>query len=110
MLFLPKNCYPVELNQIDQNDQNSVNKKMLSDFDENLNSIECPLMVAKYFANVQPKAGFDKKQITYHKKEGPQTKEQCVQLCCNVPDCHIVFMYKENNQLTCFHVSFFNIL
>ena len=65
-------------------------------------------MIPKYFANVQPKAGFDKKQITYHKKP-VQTKEQCVQLCCNLKDCNIVFMYKENSQLTCFHVSYYNI-
>ena len=80
-----------------------------SEFDESLkNSEECPLMIPKYFANVQPKAGFDKKQITYHKKP-VQTKEQCVQLCCNLKDCNIVFMYKENSQLTCFHVSYYNI-
>ena len=80
-----------------------------SEFDESLkNSEECPLMIPKYFANVQPKAGFDKKQISYHKKP-VQTKEQCVQLCCNLKDCNIVFMYKENSQLTCFHVSYYNI-
>ena len=79
-----------------------------SEFDESLkNSEECPLMIPKYFANVQPKAGFDKKQISYHKKP-VQTKEQCVQLCCNLKDCNIVFMYKENSQLTCFHVSYYN--
>jgi len=104
VLFLPRNCYPVELNQIDQT-QNSVDKKLLNEFDESLkNSEECPLMIPKYFANVQPKAGFDKQQITYHKKP-VQTKEQCVQLCCNLKDCNIVFMYKENNQLTCFHAN-----
>ena len=50
-------------------------------------------------------AGFDKEKIVYYKKEAPQTKEECVQLCCNVQSCHIVFMYMDNEQLTCFHVS-----
>ena len=82
---------------------------LLSSFDESLkNPEQCPQMIPKYFANVQPKGGFDNTKIGYSKpKPAPKTKEQCVQQCCAIPSCHIVFMYMDNNTLTCFHVSYF---
>ena len=101
ILLLPHSGHPVELNQV----QTGSSKKMLSEFDENLkNAAECPQMIPRYIPNVHPRAGFNKEQIQYKKKEGPKTKEECVQLCCNLQDCQIVFMYT-NITLTCFHVS-----
>ena len=89
--------------------QNSIKSNMLSDqhFENSLlqNEQSCPKMIPRYFANVQARAGFDKEQIIYKKKEGPKTKEECVQLCCITETCNIVFMYLNNTQLTCYHVS-----
>merc|ERR1739838_212324 len=81
VLYLSHSCHPIELNQIQAGAQiiESANK-MLSSFDESLKSPEeCPQMIPKYFANVQPRAGFEKEKITYWKKEAPETKEECVQ-------------------------------
>lgn len=97
LLFLPKNYALIEQQQTPQ----------LSDFSPALTSDECPQLIPKYFANVQPKAGSDPEKIIYVKKDGPKTKEECVQLCCvNQKNCNIAFMYSNNTQLTCFHVSF----
>ena len=78
-----------------------------SKFDYMQNFEECPKMQAKYFENLQPKGGSDKDKITYLKKNSPQSKEECVQLCCNLPNCNIAFMiFNESvSRLTCFHVS-----
>ena len=69
------------------------------------NEAECPKMIPQYFANMQPSGGFDEKLISYSKKEAPQTKEECVQLCCIAQNCNIVFMYLNNTQLICYHAT-----
>jgi hypothetical protein len=71
----------------------------------------CPKLYPQIFADQAPKGKFgsDESSITLTRNKDATNVEDCVASCCTNLNCQMVFMYKNNSLINCYHVSSFLI-